>query len=94
MSAAKRDGLGILGLGAAACVACCVGPILAFFGGLSLAGIASTVVVGLAGLGIAVAAAAAGGLLLARRGRVRDSSSPDPAEPVAFAPPTMKLPVR
>src|SRR5436190_1383435 len=33
----------MLGIGAAACAACCVGPILALLGGLSLAGFAATV---------------------------------------------------
>ena len=39
-----------LGLGAAACVACCAGPILAFLGGLGIAGLASTLLIGAAGL--------------------------------------------
>lgn len=30
----KRDGATVVGLGAAACVACCAGPILAFLGGI------------------------------------------------------------
>ena len=31
-----RRAAGVVGLGAAACAACCAGPILAFLGGLSI----------------------------------------------------------
>ena len=92
MSAPKKDGLGIVGIGAAVCVACCAGPILAFLGGLSLAGVASTVFIGVVGVGIAVVAAA--GLLVVRRRRAGGPCAPGRAEPVAVAPPTTKLPVR
>jgi hypothetical protein len=92
MTSARKDGLGILGIGAAACVACCVGPILAFLGGLSLAGIVSALFLG--GAGVVVAAIAAAGLFVARRRRVRCSDAADRAEPVAVGPPTTKLPVR
>lgn len=53
----RRDGLGLLGLGVVACAACCAGPILAFVAGLSIAGLASTLAIGLAGLGPAALAA-------------------------------------
>jgi hypothetical protein len=92
MSAEKQDGLGLVGIGAAVCVACCAGPILAFLGGLSLAGIVSTLFIGVAGVGIAVLAVA--GLLVIRRCRAGGSCPPGRAEPVAVAPPTTKLPVR
>lgn len=55
---AKR-GWELVGFGAAACVACCAGPILAFLGGLSIAGIASTWFIGISGLAIAAVAAVA-----------------------------------
>ena len=92
MSAAKKDGLGFLGIGAAVCAACCVGPIVAFLGGLGLAGIASTLFIGVAGVGIAAVAAA--GLLAVRRRRTGGSCTPDRAEPVAIGAPTTKLPAR
>lgn len=59
MKKASKDGFSPLGLGAAACVACCAGPILAFFGGLGIAGLASTLLIGTLGLLISAAAIAA-----------------------------------
>jgi hypothetical protein len=53
-----KSRLRLLGLGALACIGCCAGPLLAFLGGLSVAGLASTTVIG--GTGLVVAAAAAG----------------------------------
>ena len=68
----RRDGLSIVGLGAAACVACCAGPLLAFLGGLTIAGTVSTVFVGGGGpvvvVGIALAVAARVALVLERPG--------------------------
>jgi mercuric ion transport protein len=92
MSGGKRDGLRILGLGAAVCAACCAGPILAVLGGLSLAGIVSTVFIGVAGL--VIAAVAAAGLIVVRRRRAAGSSASTAAEPVPVAPATSKLTVR
>ena len=77
---ARREGLGLLGIGAAACVACCAGPILAFLGGLTIAGVASTAVIGIAGLAIAALAAGAS-LILRRRRRDRCEAVPT-SEPV------------
>ena len=58
MSKPERDGsFSIVGLGIAACVACCAEPILAVLGGVTIAGIASAWVIGGAGLIIAVVAA-------------------------------------
>jgi mercuric ion transport protein len=62
-----KDGLGLVGFGAAACVACCAGPILAFLGGVSIAGLASTAFLG--AVGLVVAAAAITAFALVRRGR-------------------------
>ena len=81
MKQAHTDGLSVLGMGAAACVACCAGPILAFLGGLSLAGLASALLIGTAGLVIAAAALAA--LLVARRRRNSCPVSDDSRTPVA-----------
>lgn len=83
---AKR-GAGIFGFGAAACVACCAGPIFAFLGGLSIAGAASTLIFG--GVGLAVSASAIAAILLVRRRRRTDCAiSGD--EPVAVAAPTRR----
>jgi mercuric ion transport protein len=69
----SRRGLGILGLGAAACAVCCAGPILAFLGGLGLAGLAGTFLLGAIGL-IGVAIAAVGYIALRRAGTTREMS--------------------
>jgi hypothetical protein len=67
MKQPREDGLRVLGVGAAACVACCAGPILAILGGLGLAGLASTLLIGSGGLVIVAAALTA--LLVTRRRR-------------------------
>jgi hypothetical protein len=81
MNQARKDGLSVVGMGAAACVACCAGPILAILGGLSVAGLASTLLLGTAGFVIAAAALAA--LLVARRRRNDRPVSDDSPTPVA-----------
>lgn len=75
----QRPGVGILSFGAAACVVCCAGPILAFVGGLTLAGLAG-VLNGVAGF---VAVAAALGVLAVRRRGAGDCST---KVPVAIGP--------
>lgn len=80
MNTTRKDGFSILGLGAAACVACCAGPLLAVLGGLSIAGLAGTLLIGSAGL--LIAAGAAAGFLLVRRRR-RSACTVAPDEPVA-----------
>lgn len=84
---AKRDGIGLVGMGVVACVACCAGPILALLGGLTIAGLASTLVIGVAGLAIAAVAAAA---WLTVRRRRRNSCGDGIDGPVPVAPPTTK----
>jgi hypothetical protein len=68
----SRRGLGILGLGAAACAVCCAGPILAFLGGLGLAGLAGTFLFG--GIGLIAVAIAAVGYIAVRRRTTREVS--------------------
>ncbi len=70
MKQRSKDSVSVVGIGAAACVACCAGPILALLGGVSLAGLASTLVIGLGGLAIAAVALIA--LLIVRRHRAAD----------------------
>ncbi len=84
MSGAKttKDGFSRLGLGAAACVACCAGSILAFLGGISVAGLVSTWLIGGAGLLIAAAAAAAVAFVLVRHRRQQSACAVAPDGPV------------
>lgn len=83
----KRGGLKALGLGALACVGCCAGPVLAFFGGFSVAGLASTTLIGSAGLVIAGIAAVAYLIVRHRRTLARKVR---PAEPTSVAAPVRK----
>jgi hypothetical protein len=69
----------IIGLAVAACVACCIGPILGVLGAIIALGVVSSVFIGLAGLLIATAAVAASVLVRRRRGdscRVRAGAVP------------------
>jgi len=65
--ATQRGGFGVIGVGAAACVACCAGPVLAFLGGLSIVGAASTFIIGGAGVAVGLVAVLAS-VLVRRRG--------------------------
>lgn len=82
---AKRDGFGLVGLGVVACVACCAGPILALLGGLTIAGLASTLVIGIGGLAVAAVSAVA---WLAVRRRHNSCGDGGIDGPVPLAPPT------
>lgn len=82
MSKPAKQSFGILGFGAAACIACCIGPILAFLGGLSIAGMASTVALGGAGFVIAGVAAAAFIVVRQHRQRTACAGSSEGAVPV------------
>jgi hypothetical protein len=81
VSKTSKDGFSILGLGAAACIACCAGPILAFLGGLSLAGAAATWFIGGAGLVVAGIAAVAYLYVRTRRSRACATDA-GPVQPV------------
>ena len=83
----RTAGFSLLGVGAAACVVCCAGPILAFLGGLSLAGPASTLFLGTVGLVVAVGAAVALLLVVQRR---RSSTFGVDEGPVAVPPPSRR----
>jgi hypothetical protein len=86
MKRRREDGLSLVGVGAAACVACCAGPILAILGGLSLAGLASTLLIGSGGLVIVAAALTA---LQVTRRRRNDCPVPD-GSPTPVAAPTRR----
>lgn len=49
----KKDGATIVRIGAAACAACCAGPILGFLGAIGLGTVTSVFVFGAAGLLVA-----------------------------------------
>lgn len=53
-----KAGLGVLGVGAAACVACCAGPILGFLAATGIASVLGAVTFGVAGLLVVLAVAA------------------------------------
>jgi hypothetical protein len=74
-----------VGLGAAACAACCAGPIVAFLGGLGVAGLLSAAVIG--GVGLLVTAAAVGAMAVRRR---RRPSCAVPQEVVPVGAPTRR----
>ena len=73
----------ILGLGALACIACCVGPLLGILSAISIAATAGTLILGLAGLAIALLAIP----VLWRRRRASTCAPPRGHE-VAVAAPT------
>jgi hypothetical protein len=57
----------LVGLAAVACVACCIGPIVGALGGIAVLGLASTLLIGAAGLVIAAAAATVAVVVYRRR---------------------------
>ncbi len=79
MKAKRKDGFSPLGLGVAACVACCAGPILAFLGGIGIAGIASTWLIG--GAGLLITAVAVIAFIAVRRRQERSTCATDPSVP-------------
>lgn len=78
--AAKETG-GLLAIAGAACIACCIGPIMAFLGGVTILGVASTTVIGIGGVFIATLAISAAVVVLRRR-RQSSCATPAAAEPV------------
>ena len=80
MTKERNDAFSLVGIGAAACVACCAGPILAILGGLGLAGVGSTPLIGSAGLAITAGAIVA---FVALRRRKTSCPTIDQTTPVA-----------
>ena len=83
MKQANAGGFSILGIGAAACLACCAGPILAVLGGLGIAGLASTLLIGAGGLIITAAAVVA--FVAIRRRRATCATPDDGPVPVSIS---------
>jgi hypothetical protein len=63
----RKSGLGVLGAGAAACAACCAGPVLGFLAATGVATLLGAVAFGAAG----VVAVLAGAAVFRRRRRRR-----------------------
>jgi hypothetical protein len=71
-----KGGFNLLGLGALACIGCCAAPVLAFLGGLSVAGLASTTLIG--GAGFLITGLAAIAYLIVRHRRSLDCAMTHP----------------
>ena len=80
----RKDGFSVVGLGVAACVACCAGPVLTVLGGLGIAGIASTWLIG--GFGLLIAAVVGLACIAVHRRRTATACATAPADvvPIAF----------
>jgi membrane protein implicated in regulation of membrane protease activity len=81
----RRSRLGVLGAGAAACAACCAGPIIGFLAATGVATLLGAVAFGVVG----VVAALAGAAVLRRRRRRQQGCAPATA-PVALDAPVRK----
>ena len=82
----KKEGAAIVGVGAAACAACCIGPILGFLGAIGLGTITGVLLFGIAGLLIAVTGIA----VFTLRRRRRSTACATGPEIVAVEMPTIK----
>lgn len=85
MTGNNKQSFGILGVGAAACIACCAVPIVGLIAASGLLTATSFAVLGTVGLGMAVPGIA----LIVRRRRHRAACSPT-GGPVAVAAPTRR----
>jgi hypothetical protein len=77
-----NEGLGVLGVGAAACAACCAGPILGFLAAIGIGTVAGVALFGLAGL---VVAAVAIPLFVRRRRRTGSTCTSAESVPVELS---------
>ena len=85
---APRAGLGLLGVGVAACAACCAAPIAGFLAASGVASLIGAALFGIVGLAAGLAVA---GVLWARRRRRRRRCRPEPG-PVTVVAPTLRAP--
>ena len=86
MTATTKKPFGILGIGAAACVACCAGPILGFIAATGLLTVTGLALFGTVGLLIAIP-----GIALIVRQRRQPSPCTPPDQPVAVAAPARRV---
>jgi hypothetical protein len=85
----KRDGATVVGVGAAACAACCAGPILGLLAAIGFTAAAATFVFGVTALIVA-------GLVVLivvrrRRSRTRTCATGAEAVEISLAPPTLRI---
>jgi hypothetical protein len=80
----KRS-FGVLGVGAAACAACCAGPILGFIAATGIVTATGFALFGIIGLAIAIP-----GIVLIAQRRTRPSTCTRPTEPVAVSSPARR----
>jgi hypothetical protein len=85
MTTTTNKPFGILGIGAAACVACCAGPILAFIAATGLLTVTGLALFGTVGVIIAIP-----GIALIVRRRRQPSTCTPASEPVAVAAPARR----
>jgi hypothetical protein len=81
----NRKPFGILGIGAAACAACCAGPILGFVAATGVLTATGLALFGAVGLLIAIP-----GIALIARRRARPPTCTPEGEPVTVAPPSRR----
>jgi hypothetical protein len=81
-----KASLGVLGAGAAACAACCAGPIVGFLAATGIASVLGAVIFGLVGLVVVPGVAA---VLYQRRRRKVQQCAPSPG-PVSIDAPRLK----
>jgi hypothetical protein len=79
----RKQGAGILGLGAAACVACCAGPILALLAGVAALGVVGTFILGAGAL--VLAATLIGAVVIVRQQRDERARGRRRARPTSHA---------
>jgi hypothetical protein len=79
-SPGPKAGLGVVGVGAAACAACCAGPILGFLAATGIASVLGAVVFGVVGLVVVLAVAAV--LYQQRRRKARQCAPATGAVPL------------
>jgi hypothetical protein len=80
MKREHRGAARIIGLGAAACVACCAGPIVAFVGGVALFGAIGAKFIGIAALLVASGVIVAMLALRRRRSGCESRTAPVPMD--------------
>ena len=84
MNTAKRsstkDGVGVLGIGVAACAVCCAGPILGFLAAIGIGTVIGVAVFGVVGLAIALLAI----VPIVRRRRAAAACATDETVPVSL----------
>jgi hypothetical protein len=85
MTATAKKPFGILGIGAAACVACCAGPIVGFVAAAGVLTATSVVLFGTVGLFVAIPA-----LVVMARRRARPPTCTPANEPTSVASPSRR----